>query len=468
MYTNMEAFQKAENYILGRMNSEELRSYEITLSKDLELNSEVEVFRELIYHIRRYNLDPHLTGLRKKFERIQLIKRIFKFLGLLSLFACCLFLWGFPREPISTLTQGKESGSIELVSPSSNGTVEPIEEQSANSILSPDLIRKQSPVFQLTPLQYPLSIPQNILVQPQLNSTGIFLDPNFQQTYTEFLSEQGKQVVFEQYMGQGYTEKAYRQYLLALSNFKEASLLNPSPYVDNEISKITQIIDSCSVKIEGGPFLKGSKKGLGRREKDHKVVHENLIRSFWVDRREVTAEEFCFFLNSPGAEIPQGVPILVESEAIYVFRDLGGKYQPIPGKELFPMVGVTWYGADAYARHFGKRLPTEAEWEYMAKLAKIDTIDFDPEIVPVDQSVNSLNGIWGLRGSAGEWCSDWYGADYYQLKERDNPQGPNTGSDKVIRSGFLNGKKQAAHSRAYARPEIGLRRVGFRCVFDEQ
>ena len=219
------------------------------------------------------------------------------------------------------------------------------------------------------------------------------------------------------------------------------------------------------VLIPGGEFLMGSDS-----EGDHCPAHSVHVDSFYMDRYQVTNAQYLAFCQATGHRLP-------EFWAMSGFR-CGSDYPN------HPVIGVNWYDATLYAEWCGKRLPTEAEWEYAARggLVGMDFPNGD-SLQPSDGNYNRSAkggpvavgsypangfGLHDMQGNVLEWVSDFYDAAYYSSSPSANPQGPEYGKFRVIRGGGWH--SGASCNRVYYRNALPPNwvdfNVGFRCAKD--
>jgi sulfatase modifying factor 1 len=305
---------------------------------------------------------------------------------------------------------------------------------------------------------------------------------------------------------------------------------------------------SGMVWIPGGEFVMGATDNGGRA--DEKPAHSVKLDGYWMDATEVTNAQFREFVKATGyvttaevvpkwedikKQLPAGTPrphdsvfvaasLVFSSPKIQVntndvsqwwvwkkganWKQPGGPGTNIKGKDNHPVVQVSWDDAVAYAKWAGKRLPTEAEWEFAARGGLKDALypwgneDIEqgkPKANTWQGNFPNKNTVWdkyylssavktfkpngyGLYDMAGnvwEWCSDWYGDQYYaqQSGTSVNPKGPAKSYDpmeptipkKVVRGGsFLCNSSYCAGYRVTSRMkssvDTGLEHTGFRCV----
>jgi formylglycine-generating enzyme len=191
--------------------------------------------------------------------------------------------------------------------------------------------------------------------------------------------------------------------------------------------RIIAITPKNMVFVKGGKFLMGD----GTKNKDS-IVCEVVVSSFFIDKYPLLVKEFRDF--SEQNEIPMPKP------------------PPWGWHDDHPMVNITWLEAFVYSRWIGKRLPTEAEWEFAARGGiktkkftysgsnKIEDVAWylansDNITNPVALKKPNELGIFDMSGNVWEWCNDWY-AEYVESdNEIINPLGPAEGTAKVLRGG---------------------------------
>lgn len=305
------------------------------------------------------------------------------------------------------------------------------------------------------------------------------------------------------------------------------------------------------VKIPGGDYQMGAADKEGRP--DEYPQHAVHVDGFYMDATEVTNAMFTEFVKATGyvttaertpvweelkKQLPPGTPkpadsLLVAASLVFTppakpvalndvsqwwqwvkganWKHPEGPGSSIKGKENYPVVQVSWDDAMAYAKWAGKRLPTEAEWEWAARAGLTNqpftwgsepvekgqpkaniwqghfpdrntATDGFARIAPVKSFAANAYGLFDIAGNVWEWCADWYRSDYYTQSGSQklvNPKGPASSYDpeepsvpkRVVRGGsFLCHASYCASYRVSARmktsPDTGLEHTGFRCVKD--
>ncbi|WP_194847417.1 bifunctional serine/threonine-protein kinase/formylglycine-generating enzyme family protein [Candidatus Neptunochlamydia vexilliferae] len=245
---------------------------------------------------------------------------------------------------------------------------------------------------------------------------------------------------------------------------------------EEEVKNVEPIQTEMTV-IDGGEYYRGSDEG-GR---DERPRHQVKLSSFALDVHPVTNEQFVRFLEVMGGEKDANNNDIIQLRESRIRRH-GGKLSIESGYAKHPVIGVTWYGAIAYAKWVGKRLPTEAEWEIAASCGEELTYPtgeslertqgnfFSADTTPVKSYPPNKNGLYDLVGNVYEWCQDWYDYNYYEvaMQRPDNPKGPLQGVYRVLRGGCWKSLKddlRCSH-RHRNNPGIVNRTYGFRCAAD--
>lgn len=264
---------------------------------------------------------------------------------------------------------------------------------------------------------------------------------------------------------------------------KLSSMLNRDPVVTEyqpevKESKNIEPLQTEMVVVRGGEFYRGSNQG----SRDESPNHMIMIESFALDVHPVTNEQFVRFLEYMGGEKDQNYNDLIRLKDSRLNRS-GGRLSIESGYSKHPVVGVTWYGAVAYAKWVGKRLPTEAEWEIAARaglenglyptgdnIEKSQANFFSSDTTKVMSYAPNPYGIYDMAGNVYEWCQDWYGYNYYEASEQEphNPKGPLQGVYRVLRGGCWKSLKEdmrCAH-RHRNNPGTVNSTYGFRCAAD--
>lgn len=310
----------------------------------------------------------------------------------------------------------------------------------------------------------------------------------------------------------------------------------------------TQAERDGMVWIPAGEFEQGGDNE--QAAEDEYPKHKVKLDGFWIDVAEVTNAQFAEFVNATGyittaekkpdweeikRQLPPGTPkpdesLLIAASLVFKapatevsltdyfqwwewkegadWRHPQGPGSDIRGQENYPVVHVSWYDAQAYAKWAGKRLPTEAEWEYAARGGlKNNIYPWGNESVnsgapkanfwqgkfparntledkfyysaPVKSFSPNGYGLYDMAGNVWEWCADLYHNKYYENVRSGvvNPKGPSTSLDpaeptaskRVMRGGsflcndgYCSGYRVAR--RMKSTEDSSFEHLGFRCV----
>ena len=251
------------------------------------------------------------------------------------------------------------------------------------------------------------------------------------------------------------------------------------------------------VSIPGDSFTMGDEKG--DLNPDCRPVHTVTVSSFQMSDAEITNAQYCEYLNMAlarnditatnstvmGITGPFGGQEYIELSGNYnadnqcCITYSNNKFSVLPGRENWPVVYVTWYGAKAFAEYYGWDLPLEAEWEYACRGGKkylYGTDDgtissakanYDAAVghpVPVKSYPQNPYGLYDMSGNVCEWCGDWF--ESYSAENVKSVPGARLGSFRVLRGGGWSGVDSVCRSdhRSYSVPGGRNYAVGFRVV----
>ncbi len=271
-------------------------------------------------------------------------------------------------------------------------------------------------------------------------------------------------------------EENYSQQLNAMLN-RDPVITHYNP--EKKETKKIEPLQTEMVVVQGGQFLRGSNSG----HRDEMPAHKISVENFALDIHPITNEQFVRFLEYMGGEKDQNFD-LIRLKDSRITRS-GGRLGVEPGYAKHPVVGVTWYGADAYAKWAGKRLPYESEWEIACygglnhatyptgeQIEKSQANFFSSDTTPVVSYPSNGYGLYDMVGNVYEWCQDWYGYNYYETSANEprNPKGPLQGVYRVLRGGCwksLQDDLRCSH-RHRNNPGTVNSTYGFRCAADVQ
>jgi len=252
------------------------------------------------------------------------------------------------------------------------------------------------------------------------------------------------------------------------------------------------------VLIPPGEFVMGKSEGDDKAEENEGPAHDvKLTKAFYLGRYEVTQQQYARVtkltpsrfshpakptvptleaLMADGATKPQAEWAVTEAKE--EFNAWVAQQSPpsdAKGKE-WPVEQVSWADCAAFCKKAGFRLPTEAEWEYACR-AGTRTPRYGElgEIAWWEQNSNGEThavgtkqanalGLHDMLGNVGEWVNDWYGDDYYSTSPSVNPQGPSSGTYRVLRGGVWDFSSDGCRAsvRYYSVPVVSYDDVGFR------
>jgi len=244
----------------------------------------------------------------------------------------------------------------------------------------------------------------------------------------------------------------------------------------------TQLLEKEDMSlIPSGTFMMGSNRPASSAAL--KPMHSVLVDAFYLDIHPVTNKQFEVFVNETGyLTTAEQLQKITSIPVLNTWKSL------ILGREYHPVVNVNFYDALAYAEWAGKRLPTEAEWEYAARgglkqkqypwgdgnpigKACWDRAELENGSMPVKSFDPNGFGLYDLSANVWEWCSDWFDESYYsRCNEKGsvtNPSGPKHGMYKVRRGASWNIQepfRMECANRGTMLPAQFWPNHGFRCA----
>lgn len=221
--------------------------------------------------------------------------------------------------------------------------------------------------------------------------------------------------------------------------------------------------------VPEGVFAMGNDRG----SVDEQPIHPVNLDAFYIDKFEVTNG---FYKACVEAGVCQPVRKKISATRSRYYD----KHRYI----RFPVIFVDWNMAQTYCEWRNARLPTEAEWEKAARggtnvtypwgdtpdcnLANYGNCLGDTSGAIIYDLGQSRYGSYNMAGNVWEWVGDWYSEDYYRSSLRENPQGPDTGKEKVLRGGSWKDDYAGMRSvnREAENPAYYSNVIGFRCARD--
>jgi len=280
------------------------------------------------------------------------------------------------------------------------------------------------------------------------------------------------------------------------------------------------------IQLDGGRFLMGTEYERGFRADGEGPVREVRLDPFWIDAQPVTVDQFEHFVRKSGyvteaerfkwsfvfhAQVPDSLYAELVDDTVLNhewwckvpesdWRRPEGPGSSIDDRRDHPVTHVSWTDAAAYAEWAGKRLPTEAEFEFTQRGGTEQQLywwgdDLEPDgkhlcnvfqgdfprtdlaedgyagTCPVDAFPANPYGMLSSIGNVWEWTADWFSPDYHVTATHVNPVGPPTGKGRVMKGGsYLCHESYCNRYRIGARtsntPDSSTANLGFRCARD--
>ena len=276
------------------------------------------------------------------------------------------------------------------------------------------------------------------------------------------------------------------------------------------------------VVLDGGEFAMGDGTGDGNAGDGETPVHRVRLAPYSIDASSVTNGDFDRFAEATGYRTEAEIfgfsavfhlALAAEPEEVMGpaagtpwwagvrgadWRHPGGSRSDLDGLDDHPVVHVSWNDAVAYCRWAGRRLPTEAEWEFASRgglegarypwgndlrddgawrcniwQGQFPGVNTEDDGYLTTAPVRSFEpngfGLWQTVGNVWEWCADWFGPRYYKFSPDADPQGPSLGAARVMRGGsylchdsYCNRYRNSA--RSSNTPESSMGNTGFRTI----
>src|SRR5690242_6778163 len=271
---------------------------------------------------------------------------------------------------------------------------------------------------------------------------------------------------------------------------QRAALLDISRQASTERRRAADGSTTGMVRLDGGSFLMGTDTNEGFPADGEGPVRNVMVDGFYIDRFPVNNDAFAEFVRATGYQteaqrfgwsfVFQGhlapeqreraaADTVVGAEWWYKMHGADWQHPEGPNSNItdrgnYPVIHVSWNDAEAFAAWAGKRLPTEAEWEFAARggleqklypwgdeltpggkhLCNVWQGEFPGHdtaedgyagLAPVDAFPANAFDLYTITGNAWEWCSDWFHPSFHVLATRTNPVGPPQGHSKIIKGG---------------------------------